>query len=62
MHKSLYFSFIGIIIVLDLLYGSGEQIWITVIILVSRKLTLFLYEISLCCKFFIYYRTFQNFK
>ncbi|CAF0998415.1 unnamed protein product [Adineta ricciae] len=32
------------------------------IILVSRKFTVILYEISLCCKFFIYNRTFQNFK
>lgn len=33
-----------------------------VIILVSRKLTITFYEISLCCKFFIYYQILNNFR
>lgn len=62
--KSFFFSLIGIMIALDLFYGLGEQektLDIT-LFLVSRKLTIFLYEISLCCKFFIYNQTFRSFQ
>ncbi|CAF3325314.1 unnamed protein product [Rotaria socialis] len=52
----------GILIALDLFYGRDDKTLGIVIILVSRKLTIVLYEISLCCKFFIYNQTFRNFK
>ncbi|CAF2468383.1 unnamed protein product [Rotaria sp. Silwood2] len=46
----------------DLFYGQNERTLGMMIILVSRKLTIIFYEISLCCKFFIYNQTFRNFK
>ncbi|CAM4769966.1 unnamed protein product [Rotaria magnacalcarata] len=52
----------GIMIALDLFYGRNDKTLGIMIILVSRKLTIVLYEISLCCKFFIYNQTFRNFK
>ena len=47
---------------LDLFIASKEKTIPLLVILVSRKLTVILYEISLCCKFFIYNQTFRNFK
>ncbi|CAF0734414.1 unnamed protein product [Rotaria sp. Silwood1] len=52
----------GIMIALDLFYGNSERTLGIMIILVSRKLTIIFYEISLSCKFFIYNQTFRNFK
>ncbi|CAF1061800.1 unnamed protein product [Rotaria sordida] len=52
----------GIMIGLNLIYATKERTIGLTIILVSRKLTVILYEISLCCKFFIYNQTFRNFK
>ena len=46
----------------DLLYSHDVVTLETMIILVSRKLTIILYEISLSCKYFIHNRTFRNFK
>ena len=54
--------FLGILIALDLIYLNNERTVGIVIILVSRKLTVLLYEISLCCKFFIYNQTFSDFR
>jgi hypothetical protein len=62
MIKIVNFCLIGIMIALNLFYSDREQTWGIIIILVSRKLTITLYEISLCCKFFIYQRTFHQFK
>jgi hypothetical protein len=49
-------------IALNLLYATNHKTVGLLIILVSRKITVILYEISLCCKFFIYNKTFRNFK
>ncbi|CAF1215125.1 unnamed protein product [Adineta steineri] len=54
----------GIMITIHLIYKNlrkTESIGIP-IILVSRKITVIFFEISLSCKFFIYNRTFRNFK
>jgi hypothetical protein len=47
---------------LNIFYVGQEETSGIMMILVSRKLTTILYEISLCCKFFIFHQTFQNFK
>ncbi|CAF3675539.1 unnamed protein product [Rotaria sp. Silwood1] len=52
----------GIMIALNLIYATEQRTIGLTIIFVSRKFTVILYEISLCCKFFIYNQTFRNFK
>ena len=52
----------GILIVLNLLYSTRVRTISLTMILVLRKVTVILYEISLCCKFFVYNLTFRNFK
>jgi hypothetical protein len=52
----------GIMISLNVIFTTEERTIGLTMILVSRKVTVILYEISLCCKFFIYNRTFRNFK
>jgi len=52
----------GILIILNLLNTTRERTIGLTMILVLRKVTVILYEISLCCKFFIYNQTFRNFK
>ncbi|UJR13484.1 hypothetical protein I4U23_000498 [Adineta vaga] len=52
----------GIMITLHIIYQSPNMTLGFFVILVTRKITVILYEISLCCKFFIYNRTFRNFK
>jgi hypothetical protein len=52
----------GIMISLNLLYSTVERTIGLTMILVLRKVTVIIYEISLCCKFFIYNQTFRNFK
>ena len=49
-------------ITLHIIYASSDRTLGITVILVVRKITVILYEISLCCKFFIYNRTFRNFK
>jgi hypothetical protein len=53
---------IGIVNALDVIYGHNEGILIFLTIFLLRKLTLILYQISLCCKFFIYNQIFRDFK
>ncbi|CAF0727972.1 unnamed protein product [Adineta steineri] len=52
----------GIMITLDFIYGKNKRTTGIIMILVSNKLTMILYEINLSCKFFIYKQTFRNFK
>jgi succinate dehydrogenase hydrophobic anchor subunit len=52
----------GILIIVNLLISKDERTIGLMMVLVLRKLTVILYEISLCCKFFIYNQTFRNFK
>ena len=47
---------------LNLFIGKKAETIPLLVLLVSRKLTVLLYEISLGCKFFIYNQTFRNFK
>jgi hypothetical protein len=62
-HEGSTFLTLGIMITLHLIYQSTElPTFGLTVILVVRKITVILYEISLCCKFFIYNRTFRNFK
>jgi len=59
-----FFSLKGILIALNLIHKDkkkNETLGI-IIMLVSRKVTIVLYEIGLGCKFFIYQRTLQNFR
>jgi hypothetical protein len=54
--------YIGIVNAFDVIYGRREEILIFLTIFLLRKLTLILYQISLCCKFFIYNQIFRDFK
>ncbi|UJR23113.1 hypothetical protein I4U23_026134 [Adineta vaga] len=62
LFPTLFHTPTGIMIALDLFYGQYDHTTIIVIILVARKLTMLLYEISLSCKFFVYIKTFPHFK
>lgn len=53
---------IGILHALDMIYSRHEEIYIFLTIILVRKLSFILYQISLCSKFLIYNKMFADFK